>query len=448
MNFLTSYFVIDFKSIAAIAFFLIFSCFLFKHPEITFALFLNAGAFKADPRLKSILPDFFDFTVFLGLIATLSILLNVVKNRFKVPYICSMFFVPYSFFVFLMLASLLYTEAPIYGTDKFLRFITIGTLSVFGPIFLFKERKTLYRCFYVFILLSSLMVIASAISASFTSSGFHMAFGSCCLALGRMTGMVSLIILFCFLLHSKKKRQKIIWTILFLLNTFGLFYAGGRGPVIAFVITLLLLAIFTLLSLLIKRSKNDTRILKTTSLFTVTIFLVILIFPQPFGTLINRVRVALTEPRGGSSVSLRLNSYGSAIKAISQHPLLGLGVGGFSVYHSGIDQISYPHNIFLEIWCELGVLGIIFFVFLITFCIFCLFRLKDKYRDEKQYSLITTILTVFIFMFINTLFSGDINNNRLFFTWFGIAYALSNILKSENYLLQMDKNFKKYENKT
>ncbi|MCK4293066.1 MAG: O-antigen ligase family protein [Planctomycetes bacterium] len=421
---------------------------LFKHPEITFALFLNAGAFKSDPRLASILPGFFDLTIFFGLIAGLSILLNVVKNKLKIPHISSTFFIPYSFLVLLMLASLLYTEAPIYGKDKFLRFITIGTLSAFGPIFLFKERKRLYNFFCVFIAISTLMVIVSTISASFTSSGFHMAFGSNWLALGRMAGTASLIILFCFLLPRKTKGRKNIWTILFLLNTFGLFYTGGRGPVIAFVITLLLLAILTLLSLLIKRSKNDTRILKTTSLVTVMIFLVILIFPQPFGTLINRVRVALTEPRGGSSISLRLNSYGSAIKAISQHPLLGVGIGGFSVYHSGIDQLSYPHNIFLEIWCELGVLGIIVFIFLITLCIFSLFKLKDKYRDEKQYLLITTILTVFVFAFINTLFSGDINNNRLFFTWFGIAYALRNIFKSENYLLQMHKNFKKHENKT
>lgn len=434
-NFFSLFVNLNSKVIIWVIIFLVSLFFLFKYPEITFGLFLVAGCFKADPRLQSILPDLFDLTIFFGLIAGISILFSVIKNKLKFPRISGKFFVPYFALVILMLASLLYTQAPIYGRDKFLRFITIGTLAAFGPVFLFKDRKKLHRFFYTLIIISSLMVIDSIIStsfASFASFGFRTAFGSNYLALGRVTGIVSLITLFYFLLISKEQGKKAIWAILFLLNIFGLLHAGGRAPTIAFVTILLLIAIFALLSVSIKSSKNKIRILKAASLTTLAVLLIILIFPQPFHTLIRRIEVIFTEPEGGKSISLRLGYYNSAIEAISQHPLFGLGIGGFSVFHSGIDQRLYPHNIFLEIGSELGILGPILLVFLIGFCIFYSLSLKDKYRTEKQYLLVTMILSIFVFMFINTLSSGDINDNRLFFVWLGTAYALSNVLKSEN----------------
>jgi len=42
------------------------------------------------------------------------------------------------------------------------------------------------------------------------------------------------------------------------------------------------------------------------------------------------------------------------------------------------------------------------------------------------------VLALFVFMFLNSCASGDINDNRLFFVWIGSAYALNNIFKFEN----------------
>jgi len=120
--------------------------FLFKYPEMTFGLFLVAGIYKGFIESILIFPKFFDITVFFGLIIGISIIFNILKSK-KIPKISSKFFIPYFILVILMLGSLLYTKAPIYGKDKFLRFVTITTSASFAPLFLFKGKKNLERFF-------------------------------------------------------------------------------------------------------------------------------------------------------------------------------------------------------------------------------------------------------------------------------------------------------------
>jgi len=426
--FLLSYLGLDYKVIIGLFVLLAPLYFLFKYPGITFGLFLVAGYFKADPRLENILPDFLDFTVFLGLIVGFSILLNIIKRQFKLPWISSNFFIPYFLLVISMLASLLYTESSVYGQDKFLRFVIITTLAAFGPMFLLENRKRMHYFFYALIGTSTLMVIDSIIS-TWGKPGVHTAFGSNYLALGRITGITSLIVLYYFLLLRKGKKKKIFWALLLVLNLFGLLYSGGRAPVIVFIITLLLLG---LIALAPKVSMNKFKLIKITSLFLLISFLIFILSPEPFLKIFLRVRIMLTQEKGGISISKRLNSYKSAIRAFYERPILGLGIGGFGIYHSGIDGRLYPHNILLEIGSELGILGLISFTLLIGFCFFYLINLRKKHREKEKYFLITTILALFIFMLMNTSVSGDINDNRVFFVWLGVAYSLQTILGKDS----------------
>lgn len=45
---------------------------------------------------------------------------------------------------------------------------------------------------------------------------------------------------------------------------------------------------------------------------------------------------------------------------------LGRGLGSYGYYIYGLDSREYPHNIFLELWFELGVVGILFFLIFIV----------------------------------------------------------------------------------
>jgi len=411
---------------------------LFKYPEITFGLFLIAGIYKGYIRSIDILPIFFDFAVFFGLIVGISIIFNILKDRIKIPRISSKFFIPYFILIILMLCSLLYTQAPIYGKDKYFRFVTITTMSMFAPLFLFKDKKSLERFFYILIIVSSIMAIDSIIINSGVIR-FHEIFYSDYIDLGRINILASLLIIFYFIENSKNTAIKFGWSALFFVNIFGAFFDKGRMPVLAFIGTLLFLGISSLFSLLIKKSPAKEKTLKTVCYTLSIVLLSFIFFYKQFSSLI--MRMILLTQGGGESLLVRLDLFKSSFKAFYENPILGLGIGGFSTYHYGADQRLYPHNIILEIGSELGILGLTSYFFLIGFCLIYFLALQKKYTEKKEYqSLLIMVLAASVFMFLNTMVSGDINGNRLFFTWIGIIYSIGRIIRVEESQISINNN--------
>jgi len=412
--------------------------FLFKYPEIAFGLFLVAGIYKGYIRSINILPSYFDLTVFFGLIVGISIIFNILINGIKIPKISSKFFIPYFILIIIMLGSLLYTQAPIYGKDKFLRFAIITTMAMFAPLFLFKDRKRLHGFFYTLIVISSIMAVNSIVN-NLGIFGFHEIFYSNYISLGRINLLVCLMIIFYFIRISENITIKFGWSILFLINIFGAFSDRGRMPVIASIGTLLFLAIFSLISLLIERSPKAKKTLKTIFCILLIVFLIFIFFHKQFSAL--STRMLLLTQGGGDSFLARLDLYKSSLKAFYENPIIGLGIGGFSVYYFGVDHRSYPHNMILEIGSELGILGLTSYFFLLVFCLAYLLNLRKKYiRKGKYYFFLIAILTVFIFMFLNTMASGDINDNRVFFMWFGIIYSIGRIFREEESQIYINNN--------
>ena len=387
--------------------------FLFKYPEVAFGLFLVAGIYKGYIKSMDVFPNFFDLTVFFGLIVGISIIFSVLKNKIKIPKIPSKFFIPYFILIIIMLGSLLYTQAPIYGRDKFLRFFIITTMAMFAPLFLFKGRKNLHRFFYTLIVISSMMAIDSIVN-NLGIFGFHKIIYSNYISLGRINLLVSLIIIFYFMENSKNTTIKFGWSALIFINIFGAFSDRGRMPVLSFIGTLLLLGIFLLIPLLNRRFHNKEKIIKKICFILLIVLVLFIFFHEQFSAL--STRMLLLTQGGGSSFLTRIDLCKSSLKAFYENPIIGLGIGGFSIYYFGVDCRLYPHNMILEIGSELGILGLTSYFFLLVFCLAYLLDLLKKYtRKGKYYFLLIAILATFIFMFLNTMISGDINDNRLFF---------------------------------
>lgn len=99
--------------------------------------------------------------------------------------------------------------------------------------------------------------------------------------------------------------------------------------------------------------------------------------------------------------------------------LKGTGIGSYSLSFFGEDVVYYPHNIFLELFFENGLIG----VFL--FCLILYFFLKS-FKYNIVYFLV-------VFYFIASLASGDIpGNNNLFILLFVSAYANQSILNTDS----------------
>ena len=153
------------------------------------------------------------------------------------------------------------------------------------------------------------------------------------------------------------------------------------------------------------------------------------------------MRMTLLIQGGGESLLVRLDLFKSSFKAFYENPIIGLGIGGFSTYYSGVDCRLYPHNMILEIGSELGILGLTSYFFLLAFCLTYFLTLRKKYTKKgKYYFLLIAILAAFIFMFLNTMISGDINDNRLFFVWFGIIYSIGRIFREEESQIYINNN--------
>ena len=118
------------------------------------------------------------------------------------------------------------------------------------------------------------------------------------------------------------------------------------------------------------------------------------------------LRQRLTAPfRGEKSSSSRITLWQSGIKAIKQSPIFGLGLTGYKTKYDELisdktlPQHNYPHNIFLNLWVETGLLGLVTLTSIILITIYK--GLKDKNNILK--------LSVALFL-ITFLTQGQLDN--------------------------------------
>jgi len=407
-----------------------FTLLLIKYPEITFALFLTAGVYKADLRLE-LIQQIIDLTIFFGFLSILGSIFNIYIRRIKFVIPTKQVLFPYFMIIILGFISLLYTPAPLYGTDKFLRFLTITSTALFLPFFLFQSEKAIRRFFIMFIILAISMVIdifSKGLKPNEIS--FVTAFGSNYLALGRILGIAIIIVFFYFVFSARNFFSKLTFLLLIPIFLFGVFISGGRGPIVALTIsifTIFLYESFNLLknALVLMKIKKDNlkSLIFIWAIIIIAVFLIIY-FHDFFTTIFYRFKI-LTEGDCKSATE-RLMRFEKAIESLLSFPqiITGLGIGGFSVYFAGFDDIrgDYPHNIFLEVGSELGIFGLIAIIYLIfSSFLKIIYQIKNEQVNNKIFYY--TLLALFIFMLINSSISGDINDNRLLFTIIGLIYA-------------------------
>lgn len=398
----------------------------FKYPEIFFALFITAGVYKADPRL-SFLPEFFDLTIFFEVLTFTGVLYKILAKKLRLSLPPKIIFLPYLFLCVMGILSLSYTPAPIYGADKTLRLLIITTPAFLLPVILLRDEKAFHRFFAIFIILAIIMV-CDILNTGLAPSeiGMHSALGGNYLAVGRIGGLSLIILLFCYYLTTKIKLLKLLYTALILFIICGILLAGGRGPLVAFLISIVFTS-FYFFKFVFTLSMRKLDIKPLVLLLSLSILSIITIsyFQDYFTTIFTRSELIVTLE--GDSIQERLHMFRKALHAMSEFPeiLIGLGIGGFTALYGDLDTArgTYPHNIFLEFGSEFGLLCLIVFIFLIwkTFHL-ALYNVNYPQSEHNHYMNIA-LLATFIFMIINASVSGDINDNRLLFTSIGLIIA-------------------------
>tara|TARA_B110001452_G_C15241253_1_gene429788 strand:+ start:423 stop:1640 length:1218 start_codon:yes stop_codon:yes gene_type:complete len=114
----------------------------------------------------------------------------------------------------------------------------------------------------------------------------------------------------------------------------------------------------------------------------------------------------------GSSVTVRVDLFNKSIDLIKAdffRPIFGYGIGSYGIITKGKDERLYPHNIFLEIIIELGLIGLIIFLFYIYFNFFSTIN-KNYYISNF----------VILYIFFNMFKSGSLIDFRVNFIFFSI----------------------------
>lgn len=386
--------------------------------EWIFALFLVSEYFKADPRLGFIQTRI-DITLLLLGLSFSIFLYRMIRNPSSLR-------IPWSFLwqacLFLLLAALfvaglVHTESNGYGLDKTMRFVFLTGWTFFGAALLIRDFMSLKRFSLALVAISAAMAIDAALK--YGQYERLTAFGGDYISLGRACGLGLITIIAFFLPMECKRWFRLSLWILAALLLFSALGSGSRGPVISLMLSLL---VFFMLNFRGSSSLKIDRFALKLGVMMLFAAIIFFILGGQNSSLFSRIQLAIggTDP----SAAGRLYYYRVALEQFAASPIWGLGPGQFSIGVTGEEIALYPHNIFLELGAESGLLGIIIFVTMIVIAfgngLVHLYRKNGASRIASRY-----LLVVCCFFLLNAMVSYDINGNRILFAFFGLLAVVN-----------------------
>lgn len=208
---------------------------------------------------------------------------------------------------------------------------------------------------------------------------------------------------------TKTTFYKVFSSVFLIVQLYGVIATGARGAMLLVIFYVFLILVLSMNSL--KNYAKYTLVILVFGLFIYLSWPVISEVPLISNSW-DRAFAYIGENGidwGGTSGRDRV--YQNALETISAKPIKGYGL--FSYYN----VTSFPHNIFLEVLLQ-G--GIIYFTVFLTIMISILYRFYRIIRFNKLFLLYAVILS---YPFIMLMFSGSYMSNGLF--WFTVSFIYS-----------------------
>ena len=328
------------------------------------------------------------------------------------------------------LISFFWSPSSFYVTQKFLCYLVYTIPGMLIAYYIIGEDPAHTKRFLFSILIFSI-IVHLWILKDFWVYGikFRDFLGTNYLVTGQTLGAGLLILLSSSLndpLKDKELSQKILREVAFTLLASSLVYVslnlGGRGPLLAEFISIFSLyllyglyrpSLFLLRQMLFFLFIGISIIYGFNSLFHYhggyhEAFLFIERTPH-------LTRQPLQAFYSDPSITLRLNYYVSTFKMFLASPFRGSGLGSWFFFQNLNDVAWHPHNIFLEILSETGLIGLLLFIGFLYSAL-----RKMRLNLVSRSSLQTSLFLLLIFSFLNALKTGDLNDNLFLFTILGL----------------------------
>ncbi|MEO0085746.1 MAG: O-antigen ligase family protein [candidate division WOR-3 bacterium] len=385
-------------------------------PEVTLSLFLAAGVIKAPlASLATAAGIDMDITLILALVLVGAILFRGMKAGFRTLVPSADCIVPLgSLSLVILLSALLGPETP-YGREKAFRFLTLTNLAVVAPFVCLNRDSSLSRFLVANIILGIVMLPLGHVSNEGLS-----AFGSTHIATGRALGLGLLASVYLGL-RRMPPFYRFVWLAVGVALLAGFLLSGSRGSFVALVTSA---AVTCLLALATRRGRRH--VLALAAVAGVAALGVTALAPTAVETMNRRLTAAVADPLTFTART-RLERATAAIDAFAAHPLFGTGIGGFDALFSIADtgRGDYPHNVFLEVAAELGLAGLAAFLLLMSRSLRRPLRahLSAVRRPDTSFAALPLfVIALTCYALVNSLFSGDLNDNRLLFAALGMCF--------------------------
>ena len=330
-------------------------------------------------------------------------------------------------FSLLVSVSYWYTVAPQYGAQKVTRFLFIGGLLLLSALVLIRNDRDVKRFAVLFILSG----MASAVQV-FLNLQRHRADSNTDvtrIGAGWLIGM-SILLLLAYPLFRSVDRQLAAWLVALPILAAGLIASASRGALIPLVV----LAPLTFFSFARQRLTVAAGLLVTMLLACSggAYYLIKKSDPDKFSSKASEL-VSLMEGKAtkGSGVK-RLDFYARTLTALPENLWFGQGVGSWSVFYYGADRREYPHNLFLEIAYEEGLVALSVLLALLLSMAALIRRMLRQ--TNHRYGALAGIV---VYCATVSMFSGDLDDNRLLWLWIGVALAVCRNVRFSPLVLRM-----------
>jgi O-antigen ligase len=373
--------------------------FLLREPLGLLAVYLAIGLFKGEAVVKA-LPV--DATLALGLLLALVCGVRLVTGRVRpVPYV---FALTIAVVALSLAVSLAWTSAPAYGREKVTTFLTVTMLAIGAPFFLFERWEDLRR-FFTWTIVVALPVAILALTHPSRDTG-RLA-GDTTIGSSRLLCTGALILLLGALGHSRGRLPAAALAAGFVAIAAAV---GSRGPIVSLALALAV----TLAAWLLRAPRNIAPVLAIAAVSVAVV---------PFVSLPASSSERLSEAARDPVATFRQNDRyvlaQQAFQLIDRDPVRGAGAGAFSTSNP---SAKWPHNLFLELWAELGLATILVVVAAVVAALAGLFHLAWRLPAQgSEQELVYILLAVFVFNLLAVQVSGNINDNRDFWGMLAIA---------------------------
>jgi O-antigen ligase len=384
---------------------------LLLFPEFALALYVVVGDVKGDDRVAALLP--FDWTIALGVVLVAGIVINVLRRK-RIAMLPASYAL-LAVFTLWMAASLIYTPSFDAGLEKFGRFLTVTGIVVVAPFFVLGTPRAMKR-FLVAFGVASFAICAYAL-IGLGASDRLVSPSDNTIGLGHVACALVMLIWFAAIPRDRWPLRLVCYA-LFAVPAVALIGSGSRGSAIACVLAIALSLYFC------RRRIADFLLVGIAGLLAIP-FLGI---PQSsldyLATLVRSGSVnALLDFRGD------LLSYGWQL--LQGHPLIGAGIDGFQYSSPNPGVYKWPHNIFLEIACELGIPAVLIVIAFFGSAI------RESLRQLRaaptcNFQLCQLCAAWLLLGLVNALNTGDINSDRTTWLFASLVFVVGTYSTSPN----------------